>query len=41
MDMQDDEIKEKTLKIEHAEQRVTKLSMDLKVRFGFNGMFII
>jgi hypothetical protein len=33
MDMQEDEIKEKNRKIEHAEQCLTTLNMELKVCF--------
>ena len=34
MNMQEEEIKDKAAKIEYAEQRLTTLSLELKVSFG-------
>lgn len=38
---QEDEIKEKSAKIEQAEQRLTTLSLELKVRFGLKLILIV
>lgn len=34
MELQEEEIKDKSAKIERAEQRVTTLSLEMKVRFS-------
>lgn len=38
---QEDEIKEKSAKIEQSEQRLTTLSLELKVRFGLKLILIV